>query len=57
MERNKILEDKMKNYTLAVEEERRRSEKVVDEKEGKVKKLEFELEVTRNKVRELSEDI
>jgi hypothetical protein len=57
MERNKILEDKMKNYNLAVDDERRRLEKLIDEKDAKLKKLEFELEVTRNKVRELSEDI
>ncbi len=47
----------MKNYNLAVDDERRRLEKLIDEKDAKLKKLEFELEVTRNKVRELSEDI
>ena len=30
MERNKILEDKIKNYSLAVDEERKRLEKIID---------------------------
>lgn len=47
----------MKNFTNAVEEQRKRLQKLIDDKDAKIKKLQFELDVARNKVRELSEDI
>ena len=51
MERNRFLEAKIKTEILEGEGERKRQDKLFEERELRISKLEYELDISKNKMR------